>query len=178
MCAWSYYPYAYHYVVLLTLGRRMQDIGGASYVPLLISRGSSSISLTLLFTLSIPCKYLCCHQTPKRGRLKEHFPPFWVLCVWCQRSCRQVQVFKRYIWPLFWYGYSEEYEGFLSLAEVPAPAGGTSALVLPAVASQRSSFEVLVPWPEVTVKKAGSSGQRNFRPTSGLVPEIGICGSV
>ena len=119
MCAWSYYPYAYHYVVLLTLGRRMQDIGGASYVPLLISRGSSSISLTLLFTLSIPCKYLCCHQTPKRGRLKEHFPPFWVLCVWRQHYvyfyvcwCRQVQAIKNYVGSVYWFSCSEVLQVF------------------------------------------------------------------
>jgi hypothetical protein len=29
-------------------------------------------------------------------------------------------------------------------------------------------------WPEVPVKLAGSSGQRNFRPTSGQVPKVGV----
>ena len=31
--------------------------------------------------LELYCKSLCCHLTPKRGRLKEHFPTLMVLCV-------------------------------------------------------------------------------------------------
>jgi hypothetical protein len=34
--------------------------------------------------LYISCKFLCCHQTPKRGRLKEHFPSKWIF--WCLLS--------------------------------------------------------------------------------------------
>ena len=37
-------------------------------------------------------------------------------------------------------------------------------------------FAVFVPWPEVPALVAGSSGQRNFRPTSGQVPEMWNCG--
>jgi hypothetical protein len=34
----------------------------------------------------ISCKFMCCHQTPKRGRLKEHFPSKWYFGVCCQHS--------------------------------------------------------------------------------------------
>jgi hypothetical protein len=48
-------------------------------------RGRSSISYKpfwLLLRYS-PCKFLFlyCNQTQKKGRLKEHFLPFWILCV-------------------------------------------------------------------------------------------------
>jgi hypothetical protein len=41
------------------------------------SRGSPIYILHVLVApiSVISCKYLCYHQTPKRGRLKEHFPP-------------------------------------------------------------------------------------------------------
>ena len=45
-------------------------------------RGSSAIlgEISLAF-LQIICSTLCCHQTPKRGRLKEHFHPYYVLMI-------------------------------------------------------------------------------------------------
>ena len=33
--------------------------------------------LRLYFISFETCKIMYCHQTPKRGRLKEHFPPNW-----------------------------------------------------------------------------------------------------
>ena len=46
-------------------------------------RGSSSIFWKLLlqyfFLIYQLCKSMCCHQTPKRGRLKGHFPPKCIL---------------------------------------------------------------------------------------------------
>jgi hypothetical protein len=36
------------------------------------SRGS--FGYIFYFIVLISCKSGCCHQTPKRGRLKEHFP--------------------------------------------------------------------------------------------------------
>jgi hypothetical protein len=41
------------------------------------NKAHSKGELRLYFISFETCKIMYCHQTPKRGRLKEHFPPNW-----------------------------------------------------------------------------------------------------
>jgi hypothetical protein len=69
--------------VLLALGIIVKYIGGVmiltcvdscSNANSIVHTSRGSFGYIFYFIVLISSKSVCCHQTPKRGRLKEHFP--------------------------------------------------------------------------------------------------------
>jgi hypothetical protein len=72
-----------HHILLLALVIILKYIGGVmiftcvyscSNANVVVHTSRGSFDYIFYFLGLISCKSVCCHQTPKRGRLKEHFP--------------------------------------------------------------------------------------------------------